>query len=1315
MLVLSISQTYSYLAGAARSLALITLVFATALSAQSLSDLESRFASPPIEYHTVPSWWWDGGDQVTLERLNWQLDKLQSQGIDTVCLIQLAPFMVKPAYQTEQWWDLVRQLADSAAGRGMKLWITDGMAWGSPLINNTVLEEDASYGGQILAQISQDVQGSSEAIVQIPTGPEVTKVLGAFAYPRTARGIDLELYRDLSDLLEGRKLRWKAPSGDWTVVILYSKPGYEQGQTQFATFLGPGRGKALDYMNPKATRRLLDVTLGEYERRLQGHIGKTVVAGFQDELLTTHGFPPISPHFFPAFREWKGYDCLPYLVALFRDAGPKTPKVRCDYFDVWVRLMEDAYFKPQFEWYEKRGMQVAHDQLGRGNLLQAIRLYGDYFRTMRWYQAPGADDWHEARPGRNLRDLKIASSIAHLYGRPRVFSEALHTAGWGLTMEQQRQVVNEEYVMGVNLYDEIGFNYTTHGSWFEWAPSATMFRQPYFRHKRLFNDYVNRLSFIMSQGRHVCDVSILYPATSLQANMTAQGGNAKAEFIESEFYQLAEKLFYDQIDFDIIDDDSIVRADCSKGRLEVAGESYRVLVLPPLTCMKRETMAKIAEFQERGGIVIGMSMLPTDSVEAGAKDEQMGNLVQRIFGVSPGQQPAKENRAAGKAFFLPDGFHGASGLIRQNLQLDLVTDLSPLLANHRRVGEEDFYFVYNTSGQAVNGAVKLKALGQPTLWDAETGKTQPLLSFLQEGVYTKLTLRLAPYEARLLSFSPKGNQPVVQTDLCDVSVNDDGDGWRVTATTTLSGPQKVRVDWKGSAREASTVVPPLPASIQLTGPWRFSIEPTLDNRWGDFRLPITERDRIIGAEIREFRYRQEGDTEDGEKEGWANRGYADNTWENTVYTVGPYWWVLGPIPTRGGPGFFQTPLIPEPRVDTNAVCNFKGEEYRWRPYSFSQQFGIHKYSEYYRSFGVGHSIYVNDNYLDLGPVENFGVVYAYTRVYSPRAMNAVLKTNADDYMEPLRVWVNNEAVSDRYLLGPIGKMVVSLKGGWNDLLVKTMQFPSQGPKHLKFHVSLTPEDEVLKPASGGTQAGGPRLRWFVKESPFTFDVTPLRSKRVGWYRFTLPPGTAEMALDVLGKARAFVDGKETPVSREGGVRLSEPAGEGSVAVLRIEQDQGRYAGAAFRSPIRLRIDEGTISLGDWSQKGLLSYSGIGVYTAEIQMAALEKDVSWELDLGEVSTSAEVILNGQSLGARAWAPYRFDASHALREGNNVLQVKVANTLANHGLIGTAWMFIYEGTEKSGLIGPVTLTQHKRVSIRLTKNLQTPEKDGPKSVN
>ena len=46
-----------------------------------------------------------------------------------------------------------------------------------------------------------------------------------------------------------------------------------------------------------------------------------------------------------------------------------------------------------------------------------------------------------------------------------------------------------------------------------------------------------------------------------------------------------------------------------------------------------------------------------------------------------------------------------------------------------------------------------------------------------------------------------------------------------------------------------------PSFIVLDGNWEFELKPTMNNQWGDFRLPVTEK--MIGAEARIFRYSEE--------------------------------------------------------------------------------------------------------------------------------------------------------------------------------------------------------------------------------------------------------------------------------------------------------------------------------------------------------------------------------------------------------------------------------------------------------------------------
>ena len=60
------------------------------------------------------------------------------------------------------------------------------------------------------------------------------------------------------------------------------------------------------------------------------------------------------------------------------------------------------------------------DHGGRG---RNVVEFGDYFRAQRWNQGPGAD---QPGFGKDLIKAKVASSIAHLYQRPRVWLEGFY-------------------------------------------------------------------------------------------------------------------------------------------------------------------------------------------------------------------------------------------------------------------------------------------------------------------------------------------------------------------------------------------------------------------------------------------------------------------------------------------------------------------------------------------------------------------------------------------------------------------------------------------------------------------------------------------------------------------------------------------------------------------------------------------------------------------------------------------------------------------------------------------------------------------------
>jgi hypothetical protein len=238
-------------------------------------------------------------------------------------------------------------------------------------------------------------------------------------------------------------------------------------------------------------------------------------------------------------------------------------------------LMEERYFQPIYHWHASRGLIFACDSGGRG--LQPDE-FGDYFRATRWYTAPG----HDTPGGQaDLIKGKVSSSIANLYRRPRVWLEGYHSLGWGATPERLMFATRENYLYGCTLLNLHGLYYSTHGSFWEWAPPCYHFRMPYWQHMGVFLKYFERLSYLMSQGTFVADVAILYPVAPFEAGLDGSKSTQAA-------FDTGRALMAAGINFEFIDADSLARARIAEGRLEVADSSTaRSSSLPWTPCAGR--------------------------------------------------------------------------------------------------------------------------------------------------------------------------------------------------------------------------------------------------------------------------------------------------------------------------------------------------------------------------------------------------------------------------------------------------------------------------------------------------------------------------------------------------------------------------------------------------------------------------------------------------------------------------------------------------------------------------------------------------------
>lgn len=147
--------------------------------------------------------------------------------------------------------------------------------------------------------------------------------------------------------------------------------------------------------------------------------------------------------------------------------------------------------------------------------------------------------------------------------------------------------------------------------------------------------------------------------------------------------------------------------------------------------------------------------------------------------------------------------------------------------------------------------------------------------------------------------------------------------------------------------------------------------------------------------------------------------------------------------------------------------------------------------------------------------------------------------------------------------------------------------------------------------------------------------------------------------------------------------------------------------ADYDAPSPITMDQ-LAAWNDNANPDVKYFSGIGTYTKTIQAPAdwFKKGARMWIDLGDVKNLAEVTVNGKSLGQVWHAPYKVDATGALKPGANEVTIKVVNAWVNR-LIGDqqpgaakhtmADVKPYKANSPllpSGLLGPVVVVRDDR---------------------
>lgn len=101
--------------------------------------------------------------------------------------------------------------------------------------------------------------------------------------------------------------------------------------------------------------------------------------------------------------------------------------------------------------------------------------------------------------------------------------------------------------------------------------------------------------------------------------------------------------------------------------------------------------------------------------------------------------------------------------------------------------------------------------------------------------------------------------------------------------------------------------------------------------------------------------------------------------------------------------------------------------------------------------------------------------------------------------------------------------------------------------------------------------------------------------------------------------------------------------------------------------------------GSWTEQGFADYSGTGIYSKLVQLDDLQFEGSIHVSVEGCRDIVELWCNGVHRGTSMWNPHYFNVSGQLKPGENRIELRVTNTLAN----------LMERSVSSGLTSSVKL--------------------------
>ncbi|RPJ63198.1 MAG: hypothetical protein EHM23_02065, partial [Acidobacteria bacterium] len=350
---------------------------------------------------------------------------------------------------------------------------------------------------------------------------------------------------------------------------------------------------------------------------------------------------------------------------------------------------------------------------------------------------PGVDAiWSQIWMDHEADFPKLASSAAHLFGRPRALTESFAAYRPTPNVEQAKWILDHQMVRGINLIEIMFMRASSPRPPSERAPAEEATGQPragggpggtrFFMQPEFMPvvQSANRISCLLAQGRPAAKIGLYYPTTSMW--LGDHDANASVLVI-------AKKLLAAQRDFDFVDEQalgSVMKLERGKF-VNLSGQAYEAIVLPSISVISKVSLERLMAFAAAGGKVIFLGRTPVL-----VNDKSFLNA-EKAPGLGWAMQETSGDLTSAVLAALP------------NPDVVLSVATPKVKALHRKLKDADVYFFFNEGETPVQCEATLEGNGQAQLWDGVTGAIDKPAGTAGNGT-VRIPLELGRWATKLI-------------------------------------------------------------------------------------------------------------------------------------------------------------------------------------------------------------------------------------------------------------------------------------------------------------------------------------------------------------------------------------------------------------------------------------------------------------------------------------------------------------------------------------------------------------------------------------